>query len=46
MEYFLSHIGILIIAAIVIAAIGIIMQLIIAGNSKTKVKKTDNKKDQ
>lgn len=46
MEYFLSHVGILVIAAIAIAAIGIVMQLIIAGNSKTKVKRTDNKKDQ
>ncbi|MBK5253490.1 MAG: hypothetical protein JJE03_03340 [Peptostreptococcaceae bacterium] len=45
MEYFLSHVGILIIAAVAIAVIGILMQIIIAGNSKTKVKKQIKKKD-
>ncbi len=43
MEYFIDHIGILIVVSIIIAAIGIALQYVLVNNANTKRKKIENK---
>jgi len=43
MEYFISHIGILIVISLIIAAVGIALQYVSVNNAKTKRKEIEKK---